>query len=33
VPDVDRLVDEGVRLGGLIGDGVDGVFEDVSLPT
>ena len=27
VPDFDRLVDEGVRLGGLLGDGVNGVLE------
>jgi hypothetical protein len=31
VPDVDRLVDETVGLGGLFGYGVDGAFEDVSL--
>jgi hypothetical protein len=30
-PDLDRLVDEIVGLSGLLGDGVDGLFEDVSL--
>jgi hypothetical protein len=33
VSDVDRLVDEGVSLRGLLGDSVNGVFENVSLPT
>ena len=31
VPDLDRLIDESVGLGGLLGDGVDGVLENVSL--
>ena len=31
VPDLDRLVDECVRLRRLLSDGVDGAFEDVSL--
>jgi hypothetical protein len=31
VPDLDRLVDETVGLGGLLGYGMDGAFEDVSL--
>jgi hypothetical protein len=28
VPDSDRLADESVGLGGLLGDGVDGVLQD-----
>lgn len=31
VADLDRLVDEGVGVGGLLGDGVDGALEDVAL--
>jgi hypothetical protein len=31
VPDIDRLVDEIVGLGGLLGDCVDGVLENLSL--
>jgi hypothetical protein len=31
VPDRDRLVDEIVELGSLLGDGVDGMFEDVAF--
>jgi len=31
VPGLDRLVDEGIRLFGLLGDGLDSLFEDVSL--
>jgi hypothetical protein len=28
---VDRFVDEGIGLGGLLGNGVDGVLKDLSL--
>ena len=31
VPDLDRLVDERVGLGGLLGDGVESVLEDLAL--
>jgi hypothetical protein len=31
VPDFDRLVDEGVGLRGLLGDGVNGMLEDLTL--
>jgi hypothetical protein len=31
VPKADRLVDERVGLRGLLGDGMDGALEDVSL--
>lgn len=31
VPDPDRLVDEVVGLGGLLGHGVDGAFEDFAF--
>jgi hypothetical protein len=30
-PDLDRLVDEVIGLRGLLGDGVDGVLEDLAL--
>lgn len=31
VPDLDRLIDEVVGLGSLLGDGVHGVLEDLAL--
>jgi hypothetical protein len=31
VPDLDRLVHDRVGFGGLLGDRVDGLFEDVTL--
>jgi hypothetical protein len=31
MPDLDRLIDEFIGLGSLLGDRVDGVFEDLAL--
>ena len=33
MPDLDRLVDERVGLGGLLRDRVDGVLDDLALST